>query len=139
MPWINPSNFKFIGLIYDAMNKSIFLVWYFMWKNTELEKISLSQFDWHKFPKEEKFVIFEGQFLVLWKNIENISDSVLHRLGRTCEFSQIKCWSLLIKLWTIWLIRVFPKFAFVENWQEDYGLKKVGHCHGIKIFWFYNR
>lgn len=134
MPWINPSNFKFIGLIYDAMNKSIFLVWYFMWKNTELEKISLSQFDWHKFPKEEKFVIFEGQFLVLWKNIENISDSVLHRLGRTCEFSQIKCWSL-----TIWLIRVFPKFAFVENWQEDYGLKKVGHCHGIKIFWFYNR
>lgn len=60
MPWINPSNFKFIGLIYDAMNKSIFLVWYFMWKNTELEKNSLSQFDWHKFPKEEKFVIFEG-------------------------------------------------------------------------------
>lgn len=104
MPWINPSNFKFIGLIYDAMNKSIFLVWYFMWKNTELEKISLSQFDRHKFPKEEKFVIFEGQFLVLWKNIENISDSVLHRLGRTCEFSQIKCWSLLIKLLTIWLI-----------------------------------
>lgn len=107
MPWINPSNFKFIGLIYDAMNKSIFLVWYFMWKNTELEKNffgQVSQFDWHKFPKEEKFVIFEGQFLVLWKNIENISDSVLHRLGRTCEYSQIKCWSLLIKLLTIWLI-----------------------------------
>lgn len=36
MLWINLLNFKFIGLIYDVMNKLIFFVWYFMWKNIEL-------------------------------------------------------------------------------------------------------